>query len=552
MDLFSNLKHYNDIIWLFYKYGKGDLLKELGSQVNLSQILKERGEEKGKAEDLVKDLEALGPFYIKLGQILSAEAFALPPEYEIALQKLQDQATPMPFEDVESVFLSEFGQSPSKIFKEFDKDPFSAASLGQVHKATLLSGKIVAVKVQRKEIQQTILEQLDALYQFCSFLESNTDWGKRYHVTEKVQNLKVILLNEMDYRKEAANLLQMSSHLKEFEHLFVPLPIEDYSSGRILTMDFIEGQKITSLHPLEKLNFNGKLLAKELFQSFLKQILVDGFFQMGPHPGNIYLTVKDEKPCLALLDLGMVAHIPFEMQGQLIRCLFALAEGKEIEVTKILVALGKKLPDFDEYLFRNKISDVMASYRGHTVSEVPMGRIILNLSYAAGEVGLWLPIQFSTIGKTLVSIFPVLKALDPDFDPNSLLKESACGIMRKRLTQQFTYQSLYGSFLEGVEFLEHLPSKLNELFDVILKSDYQIKVKFPDGPKAKHFEKIANRITMGLILAALVISAAFLMQIETPFKILGYPGFAMVLFTLAAAGSFFLLFNILWNDRKKE
>lgn len=553
MALLTNIKHYNDIIWLLYKYGHNDILKDFGSKLDLPQILKERGTEKGKAENLVKDLESLGPFYIKLGQILSSEVQLLPQEYNEALQKLQDQATPMPYEEVESIIISELGDSPHNIFKLFESTPLSAASLGQVHFAKLQSGKKVAVKIQRKDIQQTILEQLDALGQICSLLEENTEWGKKYQILDKFRNLKFILLNELDYLKEAENLKTLFINLEEFKNLVIPLPVDQFTTSRVLTMEFIDSEKITELNPIRKIDIKGKELANELFRAFLKQILLDGFFQMDPHPGNIYLAYINGNPTLAILDLGMVAHIPFQMQGQLIRCLLALSENKELEMTKILISLGKKTVNFDEYALRTSISEIMGNYREKTVTQIPMGKIVLKLSYVAAESGLWLPIEFTMIGKTLLSLSPVLKALDPNFSPEQLLRSQASELINKRLAQQLSYQSLFGSVLEGIEFLEHLPGRLNEIFDLLSNNDRQLNIRFLESENlANNFEKIANRIAIGLILSALVISSALLMQIQTPYKLFGYPAFAMILFLLAATGALLLMLTIIWKDQKKN
>lgn len=552
MTLIKNLKHYNDFLWLLYKYGQGNFLKELSSDVNLPKILQERGDEKGKAEDLVKDLEKLGPFYIKLGQIFSAEAEFLPPEYEEALQKLQDKTDPMSYEDVREVILQELGKVPDKIFKKFDHKPLSSASLGQVHFATLTNGKKVAVKVQRTGTNENILDQLEALESICTYLEENTKWGKAYHVIEKFQYLRTILLNELDYTKEATNLKILHENLKGFENLIVPLPVDEFTTSRVLTMDYVKAEKLTELSPLKKIDIKTDELSVELFRAFLKQILVDGFFQMDPHPGNVYLTSRDDKPCLVLFDLGMVSRIPFQMQGQLIRCLFAMSEGQELEVTKLMTTMGKKLPEFNEYFLRSKIADLLANFREVTISEIPIGRIVLKLAHIAAEAGLWLPIQFSTIGKTLLSLNPVLKALDPGFEPNAELRNQALELLSKRLYRQFNSQSLNGVLLESLDFLQQLPSNLSEIFNLLVHNDCQLKIKFLESESiTKNFEKVANRITMGLILASLVIAAALLMRVETPFKLFGYPGFAMVMFLLASFGALLLILSILLNDRKK-
>lgn len=548
----ANLKHYKDLIWLFYKYGNIEF-NDFSAELDVKEIIQERGDQKGKAEDLVKDLEDLGPFYIKLGQILSTEMQLLPFEYDEALQKLQDKATPMPFEDVKDVIVTELGEPPSKIFKKFDKNPLSAASLGQVHVALLPNGKKVAVKIQRKNIQQDLLDLLDVLKHISEFLENKTEYGKKYHVIEKVENLKTTLLHELDYLREAENLKILHENLKEFENLIVPLPIDAYTTSRVLTMDFIKGEKITELSPIEKMDANGVQLAEELFRAFLKQILVDGFFQMDPHPGNIYLTYINKQPYLALFDLGMVAHIPFQLQGKVIQSMIAMSEGREVDVANILISVGTKLPDFDEYLFHSKIAGVVSHYHTVAINRIPMGKLFLQLSHIAAASGLWLPIQFSMIGKTLMSLSTVLKALNPDLNLSEVLKERAADFMNQHLFKQVSYRSIYGSFLEGLEFIQHLPSKLNQLFDMVLKNDFQVKFRLHENePLAVNFQKIANRITMGILLASLVIASALLMRVDTPFQLFGYPGFAMFLLLLAAGGSIILIIKILISDRKKK
>jgi ubiquinone biosynthesis protein len=552
MNLINNLKHYKDILWLLYKYGQGDLFHEISSEANLHEVIKEKGDERGKAEDLVKDLEALGPFYIKVGQIISSEVEFLPPEYEKALEKFQDKADPMPYKDVEAIIRHELGKPPSKLFKNFEKEPLAAASLGQVHFAELHNGKKVAVKVQRKEILTTILEQLDALESICNFLEKSTTWGKRFHVIEKFQHLRTTLINEIDYIQEANNLKLLHENLKEFENLIVPMPVDEYTTSRVLTMDYVKGKKITDLTPIEKIDINSEELTQELFRAFLKQILIDGFFQMDPHPGNVYLTSHEGKPHLVLLDLGMVATIPFQLQGQFIQCLFAMSQGQELEVTKTMIAMGKKLPEFDDYLFRSKIADFLGRYRELTISQLPIGKLVLKMAHVAAEAGLWLPIQFSTIGKALLSLNPILKTLDPNFSPNETLRNEATMLLSKRLNKLFSNQSFYQFCLESLDFVQQLPSNLREIFNLATQSNYSLKIKLAESQTiTKNFEKIANRITMGLLLASLIIGAALLMRVETPFTILGYPGFGMIMFLLAALGAFFLILTILFYDRKK-
>lgn len=549
----KNLKRYNEIIWFFLKYGRLDLVDKFSIQADLPQVWKEKDNlEKDKAKDLVKDLEKLGPFFIKLGQLFSTQAQFLSPEYEEELQKLQDKASPMPYEEVERIIIDELGYKPEKIFQQFDREPLSAASLGQVHYAILKNGRPVAVKVQRANIQQQILDDLELIEKIATYFENNSEWGLKYHVTEKFEHLRMTILNELDYNKEANNLKTLHKNLSHFDRIIIPLPINSYTTSRVLTMEYIDADKVVELSPLLKQEIETKDLADMLFRAYLKQILVDGFFHMDPHPGNIYLTKIDDLEYLVIFDLGMVGHVPFQLQGQLIRFLFAISEGKELEIAKIMISMGKKLKNFDEYILRTKIADLIGSYQGLVLYQIPVGKIVLKLAQIASEADLWLPIQFSTIGKTLLSIDPVIKALDKDFEFTKVLQQNASDLLNDRLYHQLSYQSLYTSLLEITDFLQMLPSRLSQFFDIISKGDYQLKLRLQEGREvAENFQKIANRITIGILLSSLVISAALLMRIDTPFKLFGYPGFAILLFLIAGFGAFFLIGSILWNDSKK-
>lgn len=553
MTLLKNLKQYQDMLLLLYRHGSLDLYSELKSINDLPPDIKKEGQQRGKAEDFVRDLERLGPFYIKFGQILSSMTQLLPPEYEEALQKLQDHTEPMPYEKVKQIFIEELGDTPEHTFKNFSEIPISSASLGQVHLAELKNGKKVAVKIQRADIQNEICDQLEALEKICLFLEEKTDWGKKFHMQDKFQHLKTTLFNELDYIKESDNLKILNKNLNEFENILIPLPIEGLTTSKILTMDYIEGYKILNISPLEKMDINALKLANDLFRAFLKQVLVDGFFQMDPHPGNIYMTMRNEKACLTIYDLGMIGQIPFQMQGQLLRCLFFLSEGYELDLTKMMIQMGKKLENFDEYSLRVKVSNIIGSYQGRTLARLPIGKVVLALAQDAADAGLWLPIQFSTIGKTFLSLNPVLKALDPNFNPNDALKEHSSQLLSQRLKRQLSLQTFYGAAIDGIEFFQHLPLRINEIFDYVSRGDFRIKMDlFSSESIEKNFEKIANRITTGLILAALVIGAALLMRIETPFTLFGYPGFAIIMFSLSALGALLLVFSIIWNDTGKK
>src|SRR5256885_2065622 len=300
----EHLKRYRDIAWLFMKYGRSDLVKHAGLEEALDESV--ASVDAPQAEELASDLEKMGPTFIKLAQLLSTRADLLPFPYLDALARLQDNVEPFSFAEVEQIVSSELGVRISKAFAVFEATPIAAASLGQVHRAAMRDGRPVVVKVQRPGVRESIVEDLDALETVAEFLDSHTETGKRYEFKQMLMELRKSIIRELDYRQEAHNLAVLNENLKDFEHIAVPLPIEDYTTTRVLTMKYISGKKITSLSPLARIELDTFALAEHLFRAYLQQILVDGFFHADPHPGNVFLTDNGE---IALIDLGMVARI---------------------------------------------------------------------------------------------------------------------------------------------------------------------------------------------------------------------------------------------------
>src|SRR5215470_13964698 len=320
----ERLKRYKDVALLLIKYGRSDLVRQAGldSAVKLDEI---RSSAAASADELAVDLEKLGPTFIKLGQLLSTRADLLPGPYLDALERLQDRVEPFPYEEVEQIVSSELGVRISKAFADFETKPIAAASLAQVHRAYLRDGRAVAVKVQRPRIRELIVEDLDALNEVAIFLDAHTELGKRYEFENMLLQLHKSLLRELDFKTEAENLATISRNLEEFELIVVPDPVDDFCTSRVLTMDYIEGKKITALSPLRLLELDGSNLADELFRAYLKQFLVDGLFHADPHPGNVFVTDDDR---VALLDLGMVGHVSRTFQDNLLQSLQDINEGR--------------------------------------------------------------------------------------------------------------------------------------------------------------------------------------------------------------------------------
>ncbi len=545
----QNLKRYRDLLMLFHKYGHGDLIKEAPI---IDDPLPHAPAQPVplEAKELAKDIEKLGPTYIKLAQLLSTRSDFVPQGYMDALSRLQDGVEPFPFSQVQAIVAVEIGARISKAFLEFDPVPIAAASLGQVHRAVLRSGQQVVVKVQRPDARETVSEDLEAMSELAQFMDAHTDFGRRYGLTLIVEELRKSLLRELDYRLEAANLRLMREHLANFKRILIPAPVEDYSSGRVLTMEHVSGQKITKFSPLVRLDVDGDALAEELFKAYLHQILVIGVFHADPHPGNVFLTEDHQ---IALLDLGMVGRIGSAMQDQLLKLLLSISEGNGDRAAQIAEKMGERAEDYDTLTFKRNLADLVNQQRTANLQELQIGRVLLDVQRIAGECNLRVPPEFTMLGKTLLNLDLVGRTLSPEFDPNESVRRNSAEIMHEQALKGFSSGNLFGLMLEGKEFLEKLPSRLNQLLDLVAENKLRVKVdSFNETLIVTTLQKIANRITLGLILASLIVGASLLMRVDTPFRIFGYPGVAMLFFFLATGGGLALALQILRNDRSEH
>jgi predicted unusual protein kinase regulating ubiquinone biosynthesis (AarF/ABC1/UbiB family) len=408
----------------------------------------------------------------------------------------------------------------------------------------------VVVKVQRPNIARQIEEDFGALEQLARFLHRHTFFGQRYQLRRILAEFEVTLAHELDYQREAANLETLGRNLRQFPRIILPQPIEDYTTRKVLTMERIEGRKITDLSPIARLDFDGAALAEQLFRAYLQQVLVDGIFHADPHPGNIFMT--DDKK-IALLDLGMVGHTTPSMQEQLLKLLLAVSQGQSDEAADIAIGISETDQDFNETDFRHRIAEIVAEQQNTSLAKMDTGHLILNVGRTAADVGLYVPSELSLLGKTLMQLDEVGRQLDPKFDPKESIRRNAGEILNQRLKSSLTEGKFFSTLLEATQFVGAFPARLNKILDAIGNAELNVNVK----PQETRFlvesaQKVANRITTGLILAALIIGAALLMRVETHFHIFGYPGLAMLCFLVAGTGGLWLVLNILWQDHKSK
>jgi ubiquinone biosynthesis protein len=546
----KHLKRYREIARLLWKYGRSDLVTQMAIDDELDPDERKCADAGGATgpEQLADDLEAMGPTFVKLGQVLSSRPDLLPDAYLKGLARLQDKVKPFDYAQVEQIVQAELGARLSKAFSRFDPEPIAGASLGQVHTAALRDGREVVVKVQRPGVAQQVTDDFEVLAEIAAFLDNHTEIGRRHRFGEMVEEVRISILHELNYEREAQNLVSMGANLAEFELIQVPQPVADYCTRRVLTMDFVQGRKITRMSPVARLDMDGGALAEELFRAYLKQVLVDGLFHADPHPGNVFITDDGR---IALLDLGMVGHTTPTMQSNLLKILMAISQGKAEEAAEVVCRISETAPDFNEALFRKRIAQMVVERQGQALQQINVGQTLLQVTRAGADLGLWVPSELTMLGKTLLQLDEVGRILDPQFDPDAAIRRNVADIMARRLSREASKGGFYATLLELKEFATGLPLRLNKIMDAVGNKDLEVKVRAVDAPlMMEGLQKIANRVTSGLILAALIVGASLLMRVETSWRLFGYPGLAIICFLGAAAGGVWLLASIYAQDRR--
>ncbi|HEY8994919.1 MAG TPA: AarF/UbiB family protein [Lacunisphaera sp.] len=561
----NHLKRYRQITSLLWKYGRSDLVQQLAAydgfgpaeasvpppaEAPASDEAVRSAPAAATPEQFADDLEAMGPSYVKLGQVLAGRRDLLPDNYRAALARLHDRVKPFPYEEVERIVETELGVRISKAFSVFGTEPVAAASLGQVHRAALRDGRPVVVKVQRPDIRGQIAGDFEVLEGIAQFFDDHTELGKRHRFLDILEEFRRAIRQELDYEREAQNLITLGRNLAEFPLIQVPQPIPDYYTRSVLTMEEVNGRKITDIGPLGRLELDGAPLAEELFKAYLKQVLVDGLFHADPHPGNVFLTADGR---IALIDLGMVGHTTAAMQEKLLKVLLAISDGNGELAAEMAIRMSEKTDEANAAAFRRRVTQLVATHRDQGLAQMNVGRGLLDLSIIAQETGLIVPSELTLLGKTMLQLDEIGRQLDPEFDTNASIRRNVTSLLARHVRKDVTQGNLYGKLLEAKDFAAGLPLRLNRIMEMVTNSELELKVNSPDTKVVLDgMQKIANRITTGIVLAGLLIGASLLMRVQTRFQLFGYPGLAILCFLAAAGGGFWLVISVFVSDYKSR
>lgn len=543
----SATARYASLARLLLRYGRSDLVRGAGLDTFADPGATDAdiAQEAGTAEALAEDLERMGPTYTKLGQLLSTRFDLLPAPYTEALSRLQDEVTPFPYDEVEAIIEAEFGVGVRHLYEHFDPEPLATASLGQVHRARMVGGREVVVKVQRPDARDVVRGDMETLRTLAELADRGTSAGRKFGFAELLQQFEQSLTAELDYEREARNLVRFGELTERYDRLLVPQPVADLTTSRVLTMDWIEGRKVTDVGPLGLIEVDTSPVVDQLFRAYLRSILHDGFVHADPHPGNLLLTPDGR---LGIIDLGMVAHVPPRLQRQMVRLLAAISDDNGELAASVLAEMGRPLGEYDGAAFRQDVTRLVSE----AVADGPRlqaGSVLVELSRISGANGLRPPPEMSMIGKALLNLDQSIMHLDPEFAPAEAIRDNVGEILRAGL--RTSTGDLVAAALDAKEFTSQLPRRANRILESLADGTMQVKVDALDEERLHVvLQRVANRLTLGLVIAATIIGAAMLIQVPTAHRVLGYPVIAIVLFAVAVLGGGALATWIVVTDRK--
>ncbi len=498
----------------------------------------------GRAEKLRVAFEELGTTYIKLGQILSTRPDLLPPAFIEELSLLQDRVSPMAFEEVKPLLERELGKPLEEVFEKFDPIPVASASIAQVYRARLKQGALpegalegeVAVKVVRPGVPELVEVDVEIVKEAADRL-SRSALGRRYDFKGLASQLETTLLSEIDLKQEALNARRIAESMTEFKRLRVPRVAEELTRRRVLVLEYVEGKKLTDI------DARNAELADELWRAYLTQILVDGAFHCDPHPGNFLL---DASGRLAVLDHGMIAYVSRENQLRLMALLLALVERDGDRAARVCLEMGIPGRDFREGRFRAAVGHLVARYSGVTMKDLPFGLIVRDLLVLCLRNDIQIPPELVLLGKTLLNLEPLCRKLDPDLDPVRTMKDMAVRLVEEQFRRDISVERLLSLLLELRSLVYEVPVSVRRLLTQMANNELRVGIEVEKADEMQHaIRDVANRITLGVITAALILSSAFLLKMDAGLTVFGYPLFALVGFLMAAGLGIYVVAQIL-------
>lgn len=549
---YRHLGRLREIFLVLARHGFGDFAQRLGLPRPL-RARRSRG-----ARDVVDDptrwqrmrmvIEELGPAFIKLGQIMSNRPDLLPNELIDELEKLQDAVPPFPARDSRALIESEFGRPIESIFRRFDDIPLATASIAQVHRAELPDGTPVAVKVQRPGIERVIDVDLEIMRHLAALMEKYVEGAGYLNPVGVVEEFERVIRQEIDFHLEAIHLERFAANFSGNRTIRVPRVHKSHSTRRVLTMEYIEGTKLSGIIRDTAPGANLKLVASRGADLLLEQIFQHGFFHADPHPGNIFIMPKN---VICFLDFGMMGSLPESQREQFVSIIFGAVTRDARRITGALQRLTEERYIEQKHRLERRLSDLLDQYAYLPLKNIDIARLLRDLIGTLIAFRLTLSPNFYLLVKSFITIEGVARMLDPDFNIVEHMEPLAKRLFRERLHPKRVARDAAHAAVDLAFLLRDLPYEVRELIDQLKGGKVRIVFEHQGlESMIRRHDAISARIATAILVAALVVGSSLIVLAGVPPLWRGVPTIGVAGFVLAAVLAFGLSISMIWRGTR--
>lgn len=531
----KNLARLREISAIVARHGFGDVLDR--SRILESLGLHPRAEEApaerrlSRAERFRNMLVELGPTFVKFGQVLSTRPDLLPADFVRELSTLQDRVPPLPLEQVQEVIEQGLGKPVSSLFSVLEPEPLASASIGQVHAAITAAGDKVVVKVQRPRLTDRIQADLDLLYYLAQFLESVVSETGVYSPTGIVEEFERTLKEELDFVHEAANVRLFHGHNEGRTNFVIPRVFDELSCGTVLTLERLDGCKITDLDPARH---DREAVARNLVEGVFLQVFVDGAFHGDPHPGNLFV-LPDNR--IGLVDFGIVGRLNRQMQETIVILVLAIALRDADTVARLLYKVGVPDERINLGQFRTDIAEILDRYLGRELREIQSATLVNDLLALAVKYRIRVPKEYAILTKATVTIEGVVRQVYPELDFVQVALPYARKLLFERISPKSSSGGALRAMLQLQGFMNEVPLQLSQILMDLEGGKFAVNVRATElGQLVRAVRWLGIVVFSGLMASAFIIGAFFMLASSgAPWEIGGVPVLALIGLSLAAA-----------------
>ncbi|MEL1263968.1 ABC1 kinase family protein [Pseudoxanthomonas putridarboris] len=513
-----DLGRLQEIASVLIRYGFGDVVKRIGMAGMLEKagrLLHWQTVEEGRLRmeapaRLRCTLQDLGPTFVKLGQVLATRVDLLPPAWIAELSELQNAVPALPYEEILPQLHEDLGADPDTIFARVEREPLAAASLAQTHRAWLANGDPVVLKVRRPGIRDTVEADLRLLKHLAVIVEGNLPELRRYHPQRIVQQFSGSLRRELDFAAECRNAERIAANFAGREDIVIPRVHWQWTSERLNVQDLLQGIPGRDLAAVDAIGLDRAQLARTGAGIVLKMVLEDGFFHADPHPGNIFYMPDG---AIGVIDFGMVGRVTEQRRFQIVRLLHGLVAHDSADVAEVLIDWTEEGNDIDEVRLQESADVFVDQYRGVPLKDLRMGAMLVDVTAILREHGLSLPADLALMIKAFLTLEGLGRQLDPDFDMASEARPYLERAMLERYSPDVLVRRGRRTLAGVVDLLRDMPRDVHRLLQSARRGKLQMHIEV-DTLKAfgEQVDRAANRLTMGIITAALIIGSSIVMN----------------------------------------